>query len=654
MSLKKRGAGRKMDTNSYQNSSKLRLITPVIVFADALAILLSMAISFILRFDGLPLSGIYDIYVKKNILSLPIVIALYLAAFSVFRLYRYAWRFASLEMMWGIVYSCIAGIAGLIVAQRFIDGNTFPRAVIAMLFIFSFVSIAGLRIGYRMINCARRSRRISKLVDSPDQTRKHIVIAGCGSDGAHVLKSLQEDVTSKSNVIGFLDDDPERWGVYVGNVKVLGSIDLLDQLLDNGVDEVVIALPQASNERIRECMLQCRQHNVPAKVMPEFRDVFDGKAAMQLVDFSVEDLLRREPANTDVTDMGSYVTGKRVLVTGAGGSIGSELCRQIASLNPESLVLLGHGENSIHNIYQELQSSYPHLKEHLSYAIASVSHEPRINQIFDSYRPEIVFHAAAHKHVPIMETNEQEAVFNNVSGTHNIANACSRFGAKRMILISTDKAAHPSSIMGATKLLCEEILLAMAAVSPNTSYITVRFGNVLGSRGSVVPAFREQIMNGGPVTVTHPDMSRYFMTIPEAVRLVLQAGEVGKSGELYLLDMGDPVKIVDLAKDMILLHGFAPGVDMDIQFTGVRPGEKIYERLASDHERIEKSKWDGLLHVHRPERCTPSDVFDAVERLEHAANYGTALEVRQILDETIYGLHESVKVSFGDQCQRAA
>ena len=350
-----------------------------------------------------------------------------------------------------------------------------------------------------------------------------------------------------------------------------------------------------------------------------------------LDDLSFEELLRRKPVDAITADIGGYIKGARVLVTGAGGSIGSEICRQIASMNPATLILLGHGENSIHNIAQSLSCSFDTMKDRIHYAIASTANENRIEQMFRNYRPEVVFHTAAHKHVPIMESNEQEAVINNVIGTYNVAKACGEHSAERVVLISTDKAADPCCVMGATKWLCEEIFRSAASLWPNTSYMAVRFGNVLGSRGSVVPIFHEQIMRGGPVLVTHPEMTRYFMTIPEAVRLVLEAGAVGNSGELYLLDIGRPIRILDMAVDMIRICGLQPGRDIKIEFSGVRPGEKIHENLISDVETIEKTAWEGLSIVKRPDRFTPNELMNAIITLKNAAANGGDAHVRRVL-----------------------
>jgi len=465
---------------------------------------------------------------------------------------------------------------------------------------------------------------------------KRVVILGADADGVRVLRAINEEPQFRYKVIGFLDDDPGKRGIYINNIKVLGPCSMLNSLIaQNKVDEVIVALSETSTSKIQECLAECRKQKLPVKMVPQLCDVLTGKTAVKLVDFRTEDLLSRPTLDTNVENIGGYLSRKKVLITGAGGSIGSELCRQIISMNPASLILLGHGENSIYHIYRQLIADYPWFADNIKVAIASVSNQRRVRQVFEEYHPDIVYHTAAHKHVPIMETNEQEAVSNNVLGTSYVTRACGVYGAEQMILVSTDKAANPCSVMGATKWLCEEVLRAASVHWPATDFITVRFGNVLGSRGSVVPLFREQISHGGPVTVTHPEMTRYFTTIPEAVRLVIQAGAMGSSGRLYLLDMGDPVRIADIAKDMIRLHGLDPKSDIRIEFTGIRPGERLHEQLVADDECISKTPWNGLLLVNRPDYYTPDEITEILNQLELAVEHESPAAIRRILKELV-------------------
>ena len=451
------------------------------------------------------------------------------------------------------------------------------------------------------------------------------------------LRATREDPSLAGyEIIGFLDDDPAKNGLYIGSAVVLGPIDGLRQLLgDRAIDEVIVALPVHCLNKLRGHVLECRRMQLPVRKVPYIRDMLLPSGGISLTDLSVEDLLHRPRIDDGNAEIAAYVRGKRVLVTGAGGSIGSELCRQIARQSPASLVLLGHGENSIFAMHQELLADSPEIAERSHCVIAHVSHRKRMAQVLDQYAPEVVFHAAAHKHVPMMETNCREAVFGNVFGTSSVVEACGNLGVERMVTISTDKAVDPCCIMGATKWLSEETLLAGADTWKRTSFVTVRFGNVLGSRGSVVPMFHEQIRRGGPVTVTHPDMTRYFMTIPEAVRLVLQAGAVGESGQLYLLDMGEPVKILELVKDMICLCGLRPGADIPIEFTGLRAGERLHERLVSADERLEKSQWPGLFNVKRCAHFTTAELHSALTKLQDAANNGDDQNVRFCLQELV-------------------
>lgn len=612
---------------------------PILITADSTALVLSMITALLLRFEYLPWNRIYECYLRGHLSSLPFALAFYLGVFASFRLYKCAWRFASLDILWGIICANTIGIVGLVSIQCMIDGYPFPRSVLVITWAGSIILTGVERVILRILSIASRHGMQSLHVIRHDAQPKRTLILGAGIDGVSVLRALREDPELNYNVVGFLDDDPSKRGVYVGGVKVLGPlVDLKQVLASCNIDTIIVTLPEISDEKIRRDLVECRRNGVPVKVVPRISDIITGKP-VRLVDFSVEDLLKRTPSLTNIAEIGTYLTDKRVLVTGAGGSIGSELCRQIISLRPALLVLLGHGENSIHQIYRELQAGYQELDDRIRYAVASVSHAPRINQVFDQYRPQIVFHAAAHKHVPMMESNEQEAVHNNVVGTHCIAEACGKWGVERVVLISTDKAADPCCIMGATKWLCEEIFRAMAHYWPGTAYIAVRFGNVLGSRGSVVPIFCEQIERGGPVTLTHPEMTRYFMTVTEAVSLVLQAGAVGKSDELYLLDMGKPVKIVELAKEIVRLNGLDPDADIEFEYTGIRPGEKLHEQLVSDMESIKPTCWKGLSVINRPQYFTPAQMMEALRRLENVASSGSAAETRKVLDELLAYRH---------------
>ena len=618
----------------------------LIMCGDFIALLGALLFSSMLRFDGMPLPQIYHTYLSKNINSIPFVLISYTAIFWSFRLYRYAWRFAGLETLKGVICGNTIGLFALIGLEILIDRHTLPRSVLIIFWMSSIAAVGSVRVILRLMSLGRTyGRRAIKLLKK-DLSPKRILILGSGSNGARLLNALREEMTEPYKVIGILDDRASRHGVYIHDVRVLGPMNYLYQLLgDDIVDEVLIALPDASGAEIREYVMACRKRKIPVKVIPGLHDVLNDRIEGHIEEISVEDLLRRPPVCANMAEVGRYLVGKCVLVTGAGGSIGSELCRQIVALKPASIILLGHGENSIHQIYQELIHKSPKSVDALRVVIASVVDEARINQVFREHRPDVVFHAAAHKHVPIMELNVLEAVQNNVIGTNNVAEACGRHGVSRMVLISSDKAVYPSSIMGATKRACEELVRSISVTYPKTSFVTVRFGNVLGSRGSVVPIFHEQIKRGGPITITHPEMTRYFMSIPEAVQLVLTAGAIGESGHLYVLDMGEPIKVLDLAHDMIRLCGYEPEVDISVLYTGIRPGEKLHEALTETEETLVSAPSKGLSIVYRPEYLASNDICEMLEKMQKLISSGKAKETRDLLQELIPGFTSRTLIS---------
>lgn len=625
-------------TEHSLKSMRVRFVQLALPLGDASALLSAMAVAFVLRFDGMSWGGVYADHIRKQLPTIPVAIAIYLAVFSAFRLYRYAWRFVGLEIVWGVLSANTIGLTALVTLQLLAEGRTFPRSVLVILWILSVLFVGGSRILLRLASASHQNRNRPKPATGDASQAKGVIILGGGIPGARILRAIREDLGPAHKVIGLLDDDPQSRGTYIGNMRVLGPLRMLYDLLgEEAIGEVIVALPDVGGREIREYVLECRKRGVPVKVIPRMDDVLSGRTYLRLEEFSVEDLLRRPPVRIDMADVGGHLADRRVLVTGAGGSIGSEICRQVMAFGPASLVLFGHGENSVFQARQQILRDYRGQSDRVHWVIGSVAHQTRLRQVFSEFRPEVVFHAAAHKHVPIMEANIQEAVFNNVFGTRHVVEACGRNDVRRMVFISTDKAADPESIMGATKYLCEEIMRSSASLWPETAFVSVRFGNVLGSRGSVVPLFREQIRHGGPVTVTHPEMTRYFMTIPEAVQLVLQAGVIGASGQVYLLDMGDPVKILDLAKDMIRLSGFEPDVDIPIAFTGVRPGERLHERLIAVGERIENTSREGLSLVHRPERFTSPELLDILRRMQELADMGPASELRELLHSVTNG-----------------
>lgn len=620
-------------SNRRSECIKSSVYVSVLALADVAALTIAVVVSLLLQFEGSAWHFVQRFQLNHYALSVAIGVPVYVTAFAAFKLYHRAWRFASLDMLGAVVAANTIGVIGLVLIQMLLAGPSFPKPVLVMLWTGGILLTGGSRVLLRIISTALHHIASHSAIGGRNAVLRRVVIIGAGTTGVRVLRSMREHPCFNYTVVGFLDDDPAKAGAYIDRVKILGPVDMLGELVStNAVDEVLLALPQVDDNRFRDLITGCNKCKVPVKVVPQVQDVLSGKTNLQLIDFGIEDLLRRPTTRANIENIGGYVTGKRVLVTGAGGSIGSELCRQIISLRPSLLVLLGHGEYSIHQVIMRLQSEHPEFVDRLEYEIASVADEHRVNQVFEKYNPDVVFHAAAHKHVPMMEGSEQEAVQNNVLGTHHIAEACGRFGIERVVLISTDKAADPCCVMGQTKRLCEELFRAAAATWDDTRYITVRFGNVLGSRGSLLPILCDQIKRGGPVTITHPEMLRYFMTIGEAVRLVLQAGAVGNSGDLYVLDMGEPVRVLELAEDVIRLCGLQPGIDIPIEFMGVRPGEKLRECLASTNERIEPTAWDGLNLVCCQQALAPEEVLPAIRRLQNAVKYGSCEELRQLLD----------------------
>lgn len=626
----------------------------LLVCGDLIALIGALVLSLWLRYDTLTIGEVVHRHLRDNLLCIGIALCFYSVIFHAFRLYRYAWRFASLEMVSGVIGANTIGLAGLLAVQYILHGKCFPYSVVTIFWMMSIALVGGVRILLRLASLSTNYGKGAFEAIHRDTRPKRVVILGGGSSGARVLNALQDELGVQYEVIGVLDDKPDRKGTYIRNARVLGPLRHLHRLLDErAVDEVLIALPDSSGARIREYVLACRKQKVPVKIIPGIREVLNGKAHAHIEEISVEDLLRRPPVRINLDRIGGCLTGARVMVTGAGGSIGSELCRQIIALEPTTLILLGHGENSIHQIYHELRLSNPDRADRLRMVIASVANEIRMDQVFRTHRPQVVFHAAAHKHVPIMEANLLEAVQNNVFGTNCVAECCGRYSVEKMVLISTDKAVGPSSVMGATKWLCEEVIRSMVPAYPRTTYVTVRFGNVLGSRGSVVPIFHEAIKRGGPVCVTHPEMTRFFMSIPEAVQLVLQASASGVSGELYVLDMGHPVKILDLACDMIRICGYEPHSEIPIKFTGMRPGEKMHETLTNEDEEVRPAPCDGLFAVHRPPCFTEAEVGEMLRRMREMIVSGDTVEMRNTLDEMVPGFStrnlfaETVQVSEG-------
>lgn len=540
---------------------------------DSLIVLSAIFFSFWLFQPSLELKMESTIYIS----AITLLVSHHIVAYF-FKMYSRIWSVASVRELLVIFYSVTISVLIACFLQFIIKHDVYER-IMTVTWMLHIIFIGGSRFVIRLFNDEESFKNTDNL--------RRVLIVGAGKAGTMLIKNLQQDKEKKFNPVAFIDDDPNKLNLTIMNVKVAGKIkDIYKVVKKYGVEEIIIALPSLTKNEIKEIHYLCLSTNLKVRVMPRIEDVMTGTISVkEIKEISFEDLLGRDEVTLDMISISNKITDKVILVTGAGGSIGSEICRQLCRFEPKQLILLGHGENSIYNILMELQSNQ-NLNVELTPIIADVKDSNRIDAVMDKYRPSVVYHAAAHKHVPLMESNSREAVDNNVLGTRNIAYKAHEYGVKHFVLVSTDKAVNPPNIMGATKRLAEMCIQNLANHS-KTKFVAVRFGNVLGSRGSVVPLFKKQIAEGGPVKVTHPEITRYFMTIPEASRLVIQAGALGHTGDIFALDMGEPVKIVDLAKNLIQLSGYGEG-EIAIEFTGLRPGEKMHEEIYSETESGEK------------------------------------------------------------------
>jgi len=569
---------------------KQRIRSFALVILDIILINLSVAGAYLLRFDGsfgnIPLELKIDFF--KLALTVTIVKIL---CFYFFRLYSSLWKYASIYEMLSIVGAAFVSNA-VIISYIFIAQIAVPRSIFIITVFTDIFLIGGVRFAYRAL------RRVVKGETFRFRQSKRILVVGAGDAGAMVIKEMLLHPELNSIPVAIIDDDKSKLGKKINGVPILGnSGNIADIAYRKKIDEIIIAIPSASKKEINDIYGECSKTDCKIKILPSVSQLIDESVTIQKIrDVNIEDLLGRDPVNLDIEEISSYLAGRVILVTGGGGSIGSELCRQVASYRPEQLIILDNYENNAFDIQNELVFRYPDLN--LVTLIANIREKHRMDSIFEQYRPDVVFHAAAHKHVPLMEANPTEAIKNNVFGTLNVVECADKSGVKKFVLISTDKAVNPTNIMGATKRIAEMIVQAVNRHS-KTEFVAVRFGNVLASNGSVIPLFKRQIEQGGPVTVTHPEVTRFFMTIPEAAQLVIQAGAMGKGGEIFVLDMGQPVKIYDLARNLIKLSGFEPDEDIKIEFTGLRPGEKLYEELLLAEEGLQATR-NNKIYVAQP------------------------------------------------------
>ena len=548
------------------------LLPGLLLIVDVITIIGVALISLLIRFDGYITSH----YLHQMIDALPIMVISYIVMLLSMHLYTRIWRYAGMREMVAVLIATTLG-AGLFYTGMFVFDKSLPRSIYLISWILS-TGVIGIG---RMVLHYIAMRYGGK--QSTDADMVNTLIIGAGDAGATIAREIERYHKRSRKVIGFIDDDESKFNRLMGGVRILGNRhDIPSIVKENKVKEIIIAMPSVTRNEIRNIMEICSPLKCKVNTLPGMYQLLDDEVLVShLHPVSIEDLLERDEVRLDMDIVEHYIRDKVVLVTGAGGSIGSEICRQIMRVGPKQLLLLGHGENSIYLINQELKNIYK--DGPIIPIIADIRDKQQLDQIFTQYNPQVVFHAAAHKHVPLMEIQPMAAVLNNIYGTRNVADVAGRHGVERFVMISTDKAVNPTSVMGATKRVAEKVIISMNDTY-DTKYITVRFGNVLGSRGSVIPLFKKQIEAGGPVTVTDPEMTRYFMTIPEASQLVLQAGAMGKGGEVFLLDMGEPVKIIDLARNMIRLSGLEPDKDIHIKITGLRPGEKKYEELLTSEE----------------------------------------------------------------------
>lgn len=601
-------------------------------YADLLLIVASVLGSFILRLN---LEQFFFDYLPTFFWILLIALVIKPLVYRQFGLYQRVWAYASMEEMKLIIKAVsVASILVAAVVLVLFNLHVFNRLAQSLLpidWLLSLAAVGGLRFSLRLL--AENKKAIEQASGS---TLRRALILGAGDAGALVVRELQKNPQLGLTPVAFLDDDTEKQGQRLHGIPVVGKLaDLAEQAKLLRADEVIMAIPSAPGSVLRKVTELSRQAGIAFRTMPGIYELIGGKVSVsRLREVDITDLLRRQPTQIDRQRVGSSLRGKRVLVTGAGGSIASELCRQIARWEPAQLTLLGHGENSIFEILIELRSDYPNLD--VQPVIADIREAKRIEQLLKAAKPDVIFHTAAHKHVPLMEANVPEAVTNNILGTHNVVTAANLLGVQRLVMISTDKAVHPSSVMGATKRIAEWIVLD-AAERSRKAYSVVRFGNVLGSRGSVVPLFKQQIALGGPITVTHPEMERYFMTIPEAVHLVLQASTFDGSGNLYMLDMGEPVRIVDLAEDLVRLSGLEPGEDIRIEFSGLRPGEKLSEQLWEDGAEYMKTEHPDIRRVVEPERLTKKKLQNEVQKLVALGEKGDSKGILKELSKVLPG-----------------
>ncbi len=622
----------------------LRLRNRHFLFIDAIIFLATTVLALEIRLDG---SVDFAKYQFGLLLATVLFLSVKLLVLRSFGFYQRYWRYANIDelvqvngvmtiaiILQSILFAGLHGLTDLPIREL-------PRSLPVLDGLLSIIFVGGIRFSIQAIDRVKLKRRIASVSTEP------VLIVGAGSAGISLVHKMQQSTRLGLRPVAFIDDDPEKLNMRIQGLPVVGNRHKIPQIVRSlGIRKIIIAIPIASGNVIREILSICQTTKAQTSTLPGIHEILSGRVKVESIrDIQIEDLLRREPIQTDFQRVSQSLSGKSVLVTGAGGSIGSELCRQILKCHPAEIILLGKGENSIFNIEQELERTVQRLKKEgeaqgytpkLTTFICDIRYLSRLEHAFERFRPEIVFHAAAHKHVPLMELNPPEAMTNNILGTKNLLDLAVEYDVERFVMISTDKAVNPTNVMGASKRVAEMLVL-QAAQTSGRSFAVVRFGNVLGSRGSVVPTFKQQIAAGGPITVTHPDIRRYFMTIPEAVQLTLQASVLSRGGEVFMLDMGQPIKIVDLARDLISLSGYEIGKDIEIAFTGLRPGEKLFEELFIPGEQYERTQHEKIIIVHNASSNLPENLIAKVEALSRAATKNDADLIVFLLEKLVLG-----------------
>ena len=630
--------------NLLKLSNRHLFIFDIVVFA------ITPFLALIVRLDG---DLAIQPYLSDLITATLLFVVVKIGVFYSLGFYRRYWRYAGVEELTYVAMLITAGIVIQTLLFDVIDFtlpwavDTIPQSLPFIDGLLSCIFIGALRFSVRVVERSKNSRIAFSPFIHNHNHKERVLIVGAGSAGVSLVEEMQKNYHLGFRAVGFIDDDRTKLNARIRGIQVFGDRHSIPYILEPlNVDKVIIAMPSVAGEVIREIVDICKTSGIQTCTLPGINEILNGKVSLNSIrDVRIEDLLRREPVQTEIERVAEFINGKRILITGAGGSIGSELCRQICSCHPKEIMLVGHGENSVFTIQQELNQLVQILKQETRSSghatkihgfIADIRFKDRLRHAFDKFQPDVVFHAAAHKHVPLMEMNSPEAITNNVIGTKNLVDEALRCKVKHFVMISTDKAVNPTNIMGASKRVAEMLVL-QAAKQKGKSYVAVRFGNVLGSRGSVVPTFKKQIAAGGPITVTHPDICRYFMTIPEAVQLVLQAAVLGRGGEVLMLNMGEPVKIVDLASELIRLSGYRVNKDIDIVFTGLRPGEKLFEELFIEGEEYDPTEHEKLFMVKNSSRIIPKSLNVSVDALCQAADKNDTNSIKFLLEQLVPG-----------------